>query len=61
MRLKISTSAPMATVIWDRRANALEAGFKLMEKKPDDRVWTSNDWRLWRYAIAVSKRLERLN
>ena len=61
MRLKICTSAPMATVIWDRRANALEAGFKLMEKKPDDRVWTPNDWRLWRYAIAVSKRLERLN
>lgn len=48
-------------VIWDRRASALEAGFQLMEKKPDDRAWTDGDKRLWRYAIAVSKRLERLN
>lgn len=48
-------------VIWDRRANALEAGFKLMEKKPDDRAWSEDDKRLWRYALAVSKRLERLN
>jgi hypothetical protein len=61
MRLKISTSKPRAMVIWDRRANALEAGFKLMEKKPDDRAWTEGDRRLWRYALAVSKRLERLN
>ncbi|MEZ5923784.1 MAG: hypothetical protein R3D57_05305 [Hyphomicrobiaceae bacterium] len=61
MRLKICTSAPMATTIWDRRANALDAGFKLMEKKPDEKAWTDNDWRLWRYALAVSKRLERLN
>lgn len=61
MRLKISTSKPRAMVIWDRRANALEAGFKLMEKKPDDRAWSEGDKRLWRYALAVSKRLERLN
>jgi hypothetical protein len=51
----------MAMTIWDKRASALEAGFKLMEIKPDEKAWTPNDWRLWRYAIAVSKRLERLN
>jgi hypothetical protein len=46
---------------WTKRSEALEAGFKLMSDKPDPDEWTEEDRRLWRYALAVSRRLEKIH
>jgi hypothetical protein len=46
---------------WNKRSEALEAGSKLMTNKPDPDEWTHEDRRLWRYAMAVSRRLEKIH
>lgn len=54
-------STDQATVMWDRRADALEAGTVLLNTKPNHREWSSHEWRLWRYALAISRRLDKLH
>ena len=50
-----------AIKLWDRRAEILEAGHVLLQEKPDPGKWTEEDRRLWRYASAISARLDKLN
>lgn len=50
-----------AVARWNKRSEALEAGSKLMSDKPDSDEWTNEDRRLWRYALAVSRRLEKIH
>jgi len=50
-----------AAVRWNRRGDALEAGSRLMSVKPDPAEWTDEERRLWRYALAVSRRLEKIH
>ena len=45
---------------WDRRSQALAEGTALMTDKPDTDTWTRDEWRLWLYALAIGRRLERL-
>jgi hypothetical protein len=46
---------------WNKRGDALEAGSRLMADKPDTEEWTPQDYKLWRYALAVSRRLEKIH
>lgn len=46
---------------WDRRGEVLDAVNKLLEKKPDRDEWDDQDWRRYRYALAISRRIEKLN
>jgi hypothetical protein len=32
-----------------------------MSDKPDTGEWTPQDYKLWRYALAVSRRLEKIH
>lgn len=50
-----------ATEMWDRRADALEAGTVLLNTKPNHRDWSREEWRIWRYALAISRRLDKLH
>ena len=50
-----------ARSLWTRRADALKAGTSLMVKKPDREGWTEDELRVWRYAMAISRRMERLH
>jgi hypothetical protein len=50
-----------AAARWNKRGDAMEAGTKLMCDKPDPDEWTDEDRRLWRYALAVSRRLEKIH
>lgn len=49
-----------ASELWERRSEALAAGNALMTEKPDVEDWTDKERRLWFYALAIGKRLERL-
>jgi hypothetical protein len=46
--------------LWDRRSEALVQGTALMNDKPDVDTWTAQERRLWYYALAIGRRLERL-
>ena len=59
--LKGRKLTPRAAEGWGRRADALEAGTVLMSEKPDEDDWTKKEFRAWRYAMAVSRRLEKLH
>jgi hypothetical protein len=50
-----------AVARWHKRGDALEAGSRLMTDKPDPDQWTPQDYKLWRYALAVSRRLEKIH
>lgn len=50
-----------ARELWIRRADALKAGTTLMATKPDRDGWTDDELRVWRYAMAISRRMERLH
>ena len=50
-----------AVVRWNKRDDALDAGSRLMSDKPDPDEWTHADYKLWRYALAVSRRLEKIH
>lgn len=53
--------SPEAKAVWQRRADALAAGALLMDEKPDPDDWTLEDLRTWQYAMAISRRLEKLH
>lgn len=61
MPLKSRTLEPTAAAVWDRRGDILAAGYALMCDKPDRSEWDRQDHRLWRYAMAISRRLEKLH
>lgn len=52
--------APEAAARWTRRSEALEAGTILLSSKPDRELWTHEDLRLFRYAMAVTQRMDKL-
>lgn len=60
MLSKDRTAAPVAAKLWSRRADALEAGTILLRDYPDRATWSAEQRRLMRYALAVSRRLEKL-
>lgn len=39
---------------------ALKAGTVLLAHKPDRHLWTKDEFRVWRYATAISHRLDKL-
>lgn len=57
---KIRNLSPEAEALWERRANALAAGSGLMSIKPDPDDWTREEQRKWLYALAISRRLGKL-
>ncbi len=61
MLFKIATRKPEAQSLWLRRVDALKAGSILLAQKPDRRRWSRAELRVWRYATAISRRMERLN
>jgi hypothetical protein len=60
MTLKGAAMTGAAGALWDRRNAALEAMSALLEEKPDSDEWTDKERRIWQYAIAIGRRLERL-
>jgi hypothetical protein len=60
MSLKITNMTKAASDLWERRSEALAAGNALMDEKPDVEDWTDKERRLWFYALAIGKRLDRL-
>ena len=50
-----------AVALWERRGDALKAGSVLLEEKPDHEAWTPAERRVFFYASAVSRRLEKLH
>lgn len=52
--------APEAEARWTRRSEALAAGAILVSNKPDRGSWSLEDQRLFRYAMAVSRRIDKL-
>lgn len=61
MTLKGAAMLGAASAIWDRRNAALEAISALMDEKPDSDDWTDEERRLWNYAMAIGRRLERIH
>lgn len=61
MLVKVMQSTPEAKHLWLRRVDALKAGSVLLAEKPDRALWSDRDVRIWRYAAAISRRMERLN
>jgi uncharacterized protein (DUF2461 family) len=61
MTLKGAAMTGAAGAIWDRRNAALEAMSQLIDEKPDYEDWTDQERRLWSYAVAIGRRLERIN
>lgn len=60
MELKDRRHAQGAVALWNKRADALKAGSLLVYEKPDREEWTSGELRTWKYASAISRRLDRL-
>jgi len=54
-------ASPGARALWYQRAHALRAGTDLLAGKPDGENWTPREYRIWRYATAISHRLEKLH
>ena len=61
MLIKDRRMTGSARVLWTRRADALKAGTNLVVAKPDRDGWTEDEFRVWRYAMAISRRMERLH
>ena len=61
MELRGRKSKPEALVLWSRRADALKAGSILLSEKPEREYWTHEEYRVWRYARAISRRMDRLH
>jgi hypothetical protein len=55
-----SNLSDSATKLWDRRSAALVSSSNLVHEKPDAQSWTREERRLWLYAIAIGRRLERI-
>lgn len=60
MSIKTSNMSKAAIELWAKRSAALAAGSALMSDKPDVETWTKKERRLWLYALAIGRRLERL-
>ena len=50
-----------AVSLWEKRGGALKASSILLDEKPDREEWTREERRIFSYASAVSRRLEKLN
>ena len=50
-----------AVTLWEKRGEALKASSNLLDAKPDRDDWTKAERRVFMYASAISRRLERLN
>ena len=50
-----------AVSLWEKRGYALKASSVLLEEKPDREDWTRHERRVFSYASAISRRLEKLN
>ena len=50
-----------AVALWERRGDALKASSNLLDEKPDRDEWTPAERRMFSYASAVSRRLEKLH
>lgn len=59
--MKLDLRNPEAHQVWLRRVAALKAGSALLERKPDRTKWSRQEYRVWLYASAISRRMERLN
>lgn len=53
-------TCPEALALWNQRADALRASTDLLAVKPNSDNWTPSEFRIWRYATAISHRLEKL-
>ena len=60
MSIKMMNMSKAAVELWEKRSAALAAGSELMSDKPDVDTWTKQERRLWLYALAIGRRLERL-
>lgn len=61
MLIRVIQTKPEARHLWAKRVDALKAGSILLAEKPDRELWSDKELRLWRYATAISRRMERLN
>ena len=61
MTLKGGNMSAVASALWARRNAALERSVTLMDEKPDTADWTRQERRTWVYAMAIGRRLERMN
>lgn len=61
MTLKGTNMNATAAALWERRNAALERSAALMDEKPDIADWTRQERRTWLYAMAIGRRLERMN
>ena len=59
MRERVLTERAVA--LWERRGSALKASSALLDEKPDREEWTPAERRVFSYASAVSRRLEKLH
>ena len=50
-----------AVELWEKRGVALKTSSILLEQKPDRDEWTRRERRIFSYASAISRRLEKLN
>lgn len=53
-------TSPAAVALWSKRAHALRAGTVLLADKPNREQWNDDEFRIWRYATAISHRLDKL-
>lgn len=60
MVLRDRMTSPEAVARWNRRSEALEAGAILLAQKPNREQWTHEELRVFRYALAVSRRMDKL-
>lgn len=60
LMLRKAPTSSEAAAVWTRRAHALKAGRMLLTDKPDRNLWTHHEFRIWRYATAISHRLDKL-
>jgi hypothetical protein len=61
MHLRDRMTSPEARELWARRVDALKEGTLLVSAKPNREEWTDEDYRIWRYASAISRRIGRLH
>lgn len=53
-------TSPVAVALWSKRAHALRASTNLLTIKPNRELWSDREYRLWRYATAISHRIDKL-
>ncbi len=61
MKHRQSNLHARAVSLWEQRGDALKASSILLEMKPDREEWTRAERRIFNYASAISRRLEKLN